>query len=133
MLLLHQEVTCQICQQTVAGGRYVCPSSSHCSLLGHTICCFADDIYNAKGQIRKRAILSYLLRGSGPLTSTGCDRGAFVRTAGQALPDLQARRASLLGAGCSGVVLLSVLVVVSSVQGCFEVLQEDHNQLLVQD
>ncbi|KAI7844723.1 hypothetical protein COHA_001810 [Chlorella ohadii] len=51
----------------------------------------SDDIYNAKGQIRKRAILSYLLRGSGPLTSTGCDRGAFVRTAGQALPDLQVR------------------------------------------
>lgn len=41
-----------------------------------------DDIYNSKGQIRKRAILSYLLRGSGVLTSTGCDRGAFVRTAG---------------------------------------------------
>lgn len=50
----------------------------------------ADDIYTPKGQIRKRAILSYLLRGRGPLTSTGCDRGAFVRTAGQALPDLQA-------------------------------------------
>lgn len=48
-----------------------------------------DDIYSAKGTIRKRAILAYLLRGAGPLTSTGCDRGAFVRTAGQALPDLQ--------------------------------------------
>lgn len=57
------------------------------------VCCRspADDIYSAKGQIRKRAILSYLLQGRGPLTSTGCDRGAFVRTAGQALPDLQAR------------------------------------------
>ncbi len=57
-----------------------------------------DDIYNAKGQIRKRAILSYLLRGSGPLTSTGCDRGAFVRTAGQALPDLQVGHRLLLHA-----------------------------------
>lgn len=55
----------------------------------------SDDIYNAQGQIRKRAILSYLLQGRGPLTSTGCDRGAFVRTAGQALPDLQARRLGL--------------------------------------
>lgn len=55
----------------------------------------ADDIYTPKGQIRKRAILSYLLRGRGPLTSTGCDRGAFVRTAGQALPDLQ------VGSACS--------------------------------
>ena len=44
--------------------------------------CSADDIYSAKGAIRKRAILSYLLRGAGPLASTGCDRGAFVRTAG---------------------------------------------------
>nr|WGL47427.1 fatty acid photodecarboxylase [Chlorella sorokiniana] len=51
----------------------------------------SDDIYTAKGQIRKRAVLSYLLRGRGPLTSTGCDRGAFVRTSGQALPDLQVR------------------------------------------
>ncbi|EFN50890.1 hypothetical protein CHLNCDRAFT_28598 [Chlorella variabilis] len=33
----------------------------------------------------------YLLGGRGGLTSTGCDRGAFVRTAGQALPDLQVR------------------------------------------
>ena len=32
-----------------------------------------------------------LLQGKGGLTSTGCDRGAFVRTAGQALPDLQVR------------------------------------------
>ncbi|PSC67760.1 glucose-methanol-choline oxidoreductase [Micractinium conductrix] len=50
-----------------------------------------DHIYNSKGQIRKRAIASYLLQGKGGLTSTGCDRGAFVRTAGQALPDLQVR------------------------------------------
>nr|7AV4_AAA Chain AAA, Fatty acid photodecarboxylase, chloroplastic [Chlorella variabilis] len=51
----------------------------------------SDHIYNEKGQIRKRAIASYLLGGRGGLTSTGSDRGAFVRTAGQALPDLQVR------------------------------------------
>jgi choline dehydrogenase-like flavoprotein len=55
----------------------------------------SDHIYNEKGQIRKRAILNYLLRGRGPLTSTGCDHGAFVRTAAAAaagaLPDLQIR------------------------------------------
>lgn len=50
-----------------------------------------DHIYNDKGQIRKRAIASFLMLGRGGLTSTSCDRGAFVRTAGQALPDLQVR------------------------------------------
>ncbi|KAL4424367.1 hypothetical protein ABPG75_001668 [Micractinium tetrahymenae] len=51
----------------------------------------SDHIYSPKGQIRKRAIAAYLLQGRGGLTSTGCDRGAFVRTAGQAQPDLQVR------------------------------------------
>jgi choline dehydrogenase-like flavoprotein len=52
----------------------------------------ADEIYSDKGKIRKRAIASYLLGGRGGLTSTGCDRGAFVRTAaGKASPDLQVR------------------------------------------
>lgn len=51
-----------------------------------------DEIYSDKGKIRKRAIASYLLGGRGGLTSTGCDRGAFVRTAaGKASPDLQVR------------------------------------------
>lgn len=54
----------------------------------------SDHIYNEKGRIRKRAIASYFLLGKGPLTSTGCDHGAFVCTPGAApgaLPDLQIR------------------------------------------
>lgn len=53
-----------------------------------------DHIYNPRGGLRKRAIANYLLRGRGPLTSTGCDHGAFVRTPAAragALPDLQIR------------------------------------------
>jgi len=56
--------------------------------------CMTDNIYNEKGGLRKRAIVNYLLRRRGPLATTGCDRGAFIRTpackAG-ALPDLQMR------------------------------------------
>lgn len=53
----------------------------------------SDHIYSEKGKIRKRAILNYLVRGRGPLATTGCDRGAFVRTAAAtgSLPDLQIR------------------------------------------
>lgn len=54
----------------------------------------SDHIYNDRGRLRKRAILNYILRGKGPLTSTGCDHGAFVRTPAApagALPDLQIR------------------------------------------
>lgn len=40
----------------------------------------SDHIYNKKGGLRKRSILSYLLFGKGALTSTGCDRGALVTT-----------------------------------------------------
>ncbi len=40
----------------------------------------ADEIYSDNGQIRKRAILNYFLRRKGPLTTTGCDHGAFIRT-----------------------------------------------------
>ena len=52
-----------------------------------------DHIYNSRGNMRKRALLNYLMFGKGPLTSTGCDRGAMVRTAAAAghLPDLQMR------------------------------------------
>jgi choline dehydrogenase-like flavoprotein len=56
--------------------------------------CMTDNIYNEKGGLRKRAIINYLLRRRGPLATTGCDHGAFIRTpackAG-ALPDLQMR------------------------------------------
>lgn len=52
----------------------------------------SDHIYNEKGGLRKRAILNYLLRRRGPLTTTGCDHGAFVKTpAAFAQPDLQIR------------------------------------------
>jgi choline dehydrogenase-like flavoprotein len=50
-----------------------------------------DHIYNDKGGLRKRAIANYLLRRRGPLTTTGCDHGAFVRTRAGAPPDLQIR------------------------------------------
>jgi choline dehydrogenase-like flavoprotein len=53
----------------------------------------SDHIYNSRGGMRKRAILNWLLFGKGPLTSTGCDRGAMIRTsaARDHLPDLQIR------------------------------------------
>lgn len=52
-----------------------------------------DHIYNPRGRIRKRAVLQWLLFGRGSLTSTGCDRGAMIRTgAGRgSAPDLQIR------------------------------------------
>ena len=54
-----------------------------------------DHIYNEKGSIRKRALLNYVVRRRGPLATTGCDHGAFVRspaaTAAGSLPDLQIR------------------------------------------
>jgi len=52
-----------------------------------------DQIYNLRGNIRKRALLSWIMFGKGPLTSTGCDRGAMVRTSAAQghLPDLQMR------------------------------------------
>ena len=52
-----------------------------------------DQIYSVRGNIRKRALLSWIMFGKGPLTSTGCDRGAMVRTSAAQghLPDLQMR------------------------------------------
>jgi len=52
-----------------------------------------DHVYNEKGSIRKRAILNYLLFRRGPLATTGCDHGAFVRSKAATgdLPDLQLR------------------------------------------
>jgi choline dehydrogenase-like flavoprotein len=53
-----------------------------------------DHIYNEKGGLRKRAIANYLLRRRGPLATTGCDHGAFLRTPSSksaSLPDLQVR------------------------------------------
>ncbi|CAG9464312.1 unnamed protein product [Pedinophyceae sp. YPF-701] len=51
-----------------------------------------EEIYSQKGSLKPTAILNYLLRRRGPLTSTGCERGAFVKTdASLPLPDLQMR------------------------------------------
>ncbi|EIE18382.1 alcohol oxidase [Coccomyxa subellipsoidea C-169] len=50
-----------------------------------------DELLHTNGRIRARAILKYLLFKKGPLATTGCDHGAFVKTAGQSEPDLQIR------------------------------------------
>jgi len=41
-----------------------------------------DELLHSSGRIRVRAIAKYLLFRKGPLTSTGCDHGAFVSTNG---------------------------------------------------
>ena len=41
-----------------------------------------DELLHTNGRIRARAILKYLLFKKGPLATTGCDHGAFVKTAG---------------------------------------------------
>lgn len=53
----------------------------------------SDHIYGPGGTIRKRALLNWLLRGRGPLTSTACDHGAFLNSTGdaQSMPDVQLR------------------------------------------
>lgn len=50
-----------------------------------------SQIYNKSNNIRKRSILKYLFLGRGPLTSTGCEHGAFVSTTGSGEADLQIR------------------------------------------
>jgi choline dehydrogenase-like flavoprotein len=52
-----------------------------------------DQLMHPSGRLRARAVLAYALAGRGPLATTGCDRGAFVRTAAAtgADPDLQVR------------------------------------------
>jgi hypothetical protein len=39
-------------------------------------------VYGSGGRLRPLAVLQWLLFGSGPLSTTGCDRGAFVSTKG---------------------------------------------------
>ena len=39
-----------------------------------------DEMLGRNGNVRPKALLNYLLRRKGPLTSTGCDHGAFVST-----------------------------------------------------
>ena len=60
-----------------------------------------DHLLTKKGRLRAGAVLSYALRRRGPLTSTGCDHGAFVSTGarsdasdlGESVADLQVRLA----------------------------------------
>ena len=44
--------------------------------------CLTDELLHSSGRIRVRAIAKFLLFRKGPLTSTGCDHGAFVSTNG---------------------------------------------------
>ena len=54
--------------------------------------CLTHGIYGAGNKVRASAIASLLLLGRGPLATTGCDRGAFVRTTPEKTqPDLQIR------------------------------------------
>jgi choline dehydrogenase-like flavoprotein len=54
--------------------------------------CLTHAIYGRGNTVRASAVASLLLLGRGPLATTGCDRGAFVRTtADKAQPDLQMR------------------------------------------
>ena len=46
-----------------------------------------DELLHSSGRIRVRAFMKYLLFRKGPLTSTGCDHGAFVSTKGTSLTD----------------------------------------------
>ncbi len=41
-----------------------------------------DELLHSSGRIRVRAIAKYLLFRKGPLTTTGCDHGAFISTRG---------------------------------------------------
>lgn len=45
-----------------------------------------DELIDTRGRIRLTAILNYVLRGRGPLTTTGCDHGALISTRGKAPP-----------------------------------------------
>lgn len=68
-----------------------------------------DHIMHPDGRVRARAVLNYALRRRGPLTTTGCDHGAFVATGaraaalGPATPDLQIRLAPALALDADGI------------------------------
>ena len=49
-----------------------------------------DELLRTNGALRLRAKLNYALRRRGPLTTTGCDHGAFVDTKGPLLPEVAA-------------------------------------------
>ncbi len=43
-----------------------------------------SEVYDEKCNIRVGAVLQYLFGRRGPLATTGCDHGAFLRTSGEA-------------------------------------------------
>lgn len=50
-----------------------------------------NQIYKDGAKIRLTAVADWLLRGRGPLATTGCDHGAFLRSTGSGQPDVQLR------------------------------------------
>ena len=63
-----------------------------------------DEMFLTKGVLHPARIAEWLLRGSGPLATSGCDFGGFFKTtAGKAQPDLQLRFVSGLGTSPDGV------------------------------
>jgi fatty acid photodecarboxylase len=54
--------------------------------------CITDHVYDDNAKVRLRQMLNWAVLGKGPLTSTGCDRGAFIKSdASLPDPDLQIR------------------------------------------
>lgn len=52
-----------------------------------------DDLFILKAITKPQHVLRWLLAGSGPLTSPGCDHGAFLRTRPDiSEPDVQVGR-----------------------------------------
>jgi len=41
-----------------------------------------DELIDRRGKVKLSAKLNYLLRGRGPLATTGCDHGALISTRG---------------------------------------------------
>jgi len=68
-----------------------------------------DHLLTKTGRLRAGAVLNYALRRKGPLTSTGCDHGAFVSTGarssdlGDDVADLQVRLAPGLALNPDGI------------------------------
>lgn len=63
-----------------------------------------DQMFLARGLLSPVRVAQWLVRGSGPLATSGCDWGAFVKTgAGLSQPDLQLRFVAGLGTSPDGV------------------------------
>lgn len=45
-----------------------------------------DELVDRKGKVKLTAIVNWLLRGRGPMATTGCDHGALVNTRGDFYP-----------------------------------------------